>query len=157
MSVAQIKDRNKKTWGWAGCQHLQAGAKICLSKGDQPMPNPIENAICGPQVPGTKKPTDMSKLEDLNPCPIKSCCNVWGNCGITEQFCIPAPADTGAPGTSKPGKDGCISNCGMDIINNDIAPKEFIKVGYFEAWNQDRPCLRMRVSVGRFPRVCSYD
>lgn len=157
MSVDQIKDRNKKTWGWAGCQYLVAGAKICLSKGDQPMPSTIQNATCGPQVPGTKKPTDMSDLAALNPCPLKSCCNVWGNCGITEEFCVPAPADTGAPGTSKPGKDGCIFNCGMKIVNNDDPPKEFIKVGYFESWNRDRPCLHMRVSGRRLPPCLPHD
>lgn len=146
MTVDQINERNKNVWGWTGCQYLILDSKICLSTGDQPMPSPLQNATCGPQVPGTEKPDDMDDLASLNPCPIKACCNVWGNCGITEDFCIPSPADTGAPGTSKPGENGCIYNCGMDIVNNDTPPDSFMTVGYFEAWNQDRPCLHMRVS-----------
>lgn len=147
MTVDMIKNRNNDTWGWAGCDNLIVGAKICLSKGSPPMPSPLENAICGPQVPGTEKPDDMDDLVDLNPCPLKACCNVWGQCGITEEFCIPSPADTGAPGTSKPGENGCVSSCGMNITNNDEPPENFMKVGYFEAWNLDRPCLHMRVSA----------
>ncbi|KAJ0426708.1 hypothetical protein BJY00DRAFT_1086 [Aspergillus carlsbadensis] len=143
MTVDQINDRNGNTWGWMGCQNLNPGNLICLSTGDPPMPAPVENAICGPQVPGTEKPDDMSNLEDLNPCPLNVCCNVWGQCGITEQFCIPSPSDTGAPGTALPGSNGCIASCGMDIVNNDEPPANFMRVGYFEAFNLDRPCLHM--------------
>jgi len=144
MKVKDIEDRNKKTWGWAGCAALLPGQIICLSTGSPPMPGPLENAVCGPQVPGTKKPANMDSLASLNPCPLKACCNVWGQCGTTKDFCIPAPADTGAPGTSKPGKNGCIFNCGMDIVNNKSPPAQFIRLGYFEAWNAERPCLHMR-------------
>lgn len=145
MTVDQINNRNGNTWGWMGCQDLNPGNLICLSTGDPPMPAPVENAICGPQVPGTEKPDDMSNLEDLNPCPLNACCNFWGQCGITEQFCIPSPSDTGAPGTALPGSNGCIASCGMDIMNNDEPPANFMRVGYFEAFNLDRPCLHMLV------------
>lgn len=48
-----IHDFNKgKTWGWMGCTKLIIGQNICLSDGTPPMPSPIENATCGPQVPG---------------------------------------------------------------------------------------------------------
>lgn len=40
------------------------------------MPEPLANAICGPQVPGTEQPTDDTDLVDLNPCPLNSCCNI---------------------------------------------------------------------------------
>ncbi|KAM5465542.1 hypothetical protein MauCBS54593_006317 [Microsporum audouinii] len=144
LTVDQINDRNKRTWGWAGCSYLMAGAAICLSTGTPPMPAPIANAVCGPQVPGTKKPADMTELADLNPCPLKVCCNVWGQCGINRDFCIPSSADTGAPGTAKPGSNGCISSCGIAIVNNHDRPANFMRVGYFEAWNKDRPCLHMQ-------------
>lgn len=142
----QIDGFNKKTWGWAGCTQIQPGQKICLSKGDPPMPAAVSNAICGPTRPGTERPTNGTDIKDLNPCPLNVCCNVWGQCGLTNDFCVEAPADTGAPGTSKPGKNGCVASCGMNITNNDTPPKEFIKVGYFEAWNKNRPCLHMDVT-----------
>ncbi len=147
MTVDLIEERNKQTWGWTGCGYLLVGQVMCLSTGSPPMPAPVTNAVCGPQVPGTEKPADMSTLVDLNPCPLKVCCNVWGQCGITKDFCIAAPADTGAPGTAKPGSNGCIANCGMDIVNNAQAPASFMRIGYFEAFLLDRPCLHMRVSI----------
>ncbi|KAI2608773.1 uncharacterized protein GGS25DRAFT_290520 [Hypoxylon fragiforme] len=61
---------------------------------------------------------------------------------ITSDFCIPDPADTGAPGTAQPNSNGCISNCGTDIITS-AAPDSFARIGYFEAWNDQRPCLNM--------------
>ena len=36
-----------------------------------------------------------------------------------------------------------ISNCGTSIVKSS-APSEFRRIGYFEAWNADRPCLNMR-------------
>lgn len=144
MTVKQIEDRNKKTWGWAGCgPNLLIGQRLCLSTGSPPMPNSVPNAVCGPQVPGTQKPPNMDDLADLNPCPLDVCCNVWGQCGITEDFCISAPADTGAPGTAKPGSNGCVASCGMGIVNNGSPPPTFRRIGYFEGWNAERPCLHM--------------
>ncbi|KAJ4376059.1 hypothetical protein N0V83_001340 [Neocucurbitaria cava] len=146
LTAQNITDFNKKTWGWAGCSQIQPGQKICLSKGDPPMPAPVENALCGPTVPGTLRPTDGKDLKDLNPCPLNVCCNVWGQCGLTDDFCVENPADTGAPGTSKPGKNGCIASCGMNITNNKSPPAQFRKIAYFEAWNKDRPCLHMDIT-----------
>ncbi|RBR16344.1 hypothetical protein FVER53590_05940 [Fusarium verticillioides] len=144
LKVEDIESFNKNTWGWSGCNLLFDKAVICLSKGDPPMPNPIANAECGPQKPGTKKPEKGTDLADLNPCPLNACCNIWGQCGITADFC--KNTTLGAPGTAKPGTNGCISNCGTDIVNNKSPPSSFMSVGYFEAWNQDRPCLWMDVS-----------
>lgn len=146
LTAQNITDFNKKTWGWAGCSQIQPGQKICLSKGEPPMPASVENALCGPTVPGTLRPTDGKALKDLNPCPLNVCCNVWGQCGLTDDFCVPNPADTGAPGTSKPGKNGCIASCGMEITNNANPPAQFRKIAYFEAWNKNRPCLHMDVT-----------
>ena len=159
MTQTQIEDRNKKTWAWAGCDDLIPGNAICLSTGEQPMPPEIDNAVCGPQVPGTKKPDNMDHLIDLNPCPLKACCNVWAQCGITADFCIPAPADTNAPGTAKPNTNGCIASCGMKIVNNDTPPKEFRKIAYYESWQTDRPCLHMKpsqIDTNKYTHVVSW-
>lgn len=80
----------------------------------------------------------------LNPCPLNVCCNVWGQCGMTDDFCVVSKSETGAPGTSAPGKNGCISNCGRDIIKGS-PPAKKIKVAYYEAWNFNRKCLNMYV------------
>jgi GH18 family chitinase len=146
LTVDRIYELNKNTWGWAGCSAVQPGQKICLSTGSPPMPAAIRDAQCGPQKEGTQPPPSGVALKDLNPCPLSVCCNIWGQCGTTEDFCIESPADTGAPGTSQPLKNGCISNCGMDIINNAVPPASFARVAYFEAWNQNRRCLNMDVT-----------
>ncbi|POR39606.1 Uncharacterized protein TPAR_00202 [Tolypocladium paradoxum] len=143
ITQTRIEDVNKNTWGWAGCAHLQAEQVICLSSGSPPFPAAVPGTQCGPQVPGTTKPSGNTPWNELNQCPLKSCCSVWGFCGTTAEFCTPTPADTGAPGTAKPGTNGCISNCGTKIVNNGSPPSTFRKVGYFEAWNRDRPCLWM--------------
>ncbi|KAJ4156030.1 hypothetical protein LMH87_001244 [Akanthomyces muscarius] len=137
---------NKKTWGWVGCGNLQLGQLICLSSGDPPMPAPVEGNACGPQVPGTKKPPKGTDLSDLNPCPLNACCDVWGFCGTTDDFCTKTPADTGAPGTAKPNTNGCISNCGRKLVNNDKAPASYMKVGYYEAFGMKRDCMNMEVT-----------
>jgi chitinase len=147
MAVADIENRNKNTWGWTGCSYLLVGEVICLSTGSPPMPGAVANAVCGPTVPGTARPADMSKLAQLNPCPLNVCCNVWGQCGITKDFCVSSPAGTGAPGTATPGSNGCVSSCGMTITNNAAPPAVFKAVGYWEAWNGQRPCLHMKVRV----------
>ncbi|KAJ7162829.1 glycoside hydrolase superfamily [Mycena filopes] len=104
------------------------------------MPAPVKGAVCGPQVPGTPNATAGTDLTTLNPCPLNACCNVWGQCGTTSDFCT--PSGTGAPGTAAPGTNGCISNCGTIIVEGD-APEEFRRIAYFEAFNLDRPCLNM--------------
>ncbi|KJX95243.1 hypothetical protein TI39_contig4126g00012 [Zymoseptoria brevis] len=132
-----------KTWGFGGCYFLIPGQKICLSEGTPPFPAPVDNAQCGPQIDGTAATTNITGWADLNPCPNKACCNKWAQCGITGDFCIPERAYTGAPGSAPPGKNGCISNCGMEIISSPEPPAVFEKIGYFETWNQERPGLHM--------------
>ena len=73
LTVAQLESFNKNTWAWGGCNALLAGENICLSTGDPPMPAPLENAVCGPQVPGTIKPPSGTNISELNPCPLKAC------------------------------------------------------------------------------------
>lgn len=140
LTVDDLEDFNMNTWAWNGCDDIWVGTIICLSTGDPPMPAPLANALCGPQVPGTDKPTDGTALSDLNPCLLNACCDVWGQCGTTSEFCT--NTSTGAPGTAKEGTNGCISNCGTDIIFSG-APDEFRSVTYFESYGFDRPCLYM--------------
>lgn len=146
ISQDDIESFNKHTWAWAGCSRLQSGQRICLSKGNPPMPVEVPGTTCGPQVPGTKKPTDGTALADLNPCLLNACCDVWGFCGTTAEFCTPTPADTGAPGTARPGTNGCISNCGTSLVNNGRGPDSFMNLGYFEGFSHNRRCLYMDAS-----------
>lgn len=146
ISVDDIESFNKKTWGWAGCARMQKDQLMCLSRGNPPFPGPITGTMCGPQVPGTVKPAGgKTDYSDLNPCKLNSCCDVWGFCGVSPDFCTPSPADTGAPGTARPGTNGCISNCGLDIKSSD-PPASFMKVAYFESWNWQRHCLHRNVN-----------
>jgi chitinase len=95
---------------------------------------------------GTLRPAKWSDISNMNPCPLNACCNIWGQCGTTTDFCTSLPAKTGAPGTALPGSNGCISNCGTSIVNNSEKPASFAHVGYFEAWNAERRCLNMDIS-----------
>lgn len=78
LTKKDLENFNKKTWGWNGCSNVWVGTVICLSSGSPPMPNPVANAVCGPQVPGTEAPEDTTDIAGLNPCPLNACCNVWG-------------------------------------------------------------------------------
>ena len=56
---------------------------------------------------GTVQPSAGIDLSMLNPCPLNVCCNIWGQCGMSDDFCIITKSESGAPGTSAPGKNGC--------------------------------------------------
>ncbi|RHZ49309.1 hypothetical protein CDV55_101421 [Aspergillus turcosus] len=75
----------------------------------------------------------------------KACCDIWGQCGITSEFCTPSAAASGAPGTAAAGSNGCISNCGTEIVAS-APPASFAHMGYFESFNNERPCLHMTPS-----------
>ncbi|KAM7214753.1 hypothetical protein V8F06_009825 [Rhypophila decipiens] len=138
LTVQDIEDFNKKTWGWGGCDLLFKDTIMCLSSGRPPFPAVIPNAICGPQAPNTTKPTDPNfDISKLNPCPLNACCNIWGQCGTTQDFCI--DTNTGPPGTAKKGTYGCISNCGLDPVKG--TGNGAIKLGYFQGYGLGRPCL----------------
>ncbi|KAL5342014.1 hypothetical protein BJX70DRAFT_405367 [Aspergillus crustosus] len=141
----EIEEFNQDTWGWNGCDNVFADYAICLSPGYPPMPPSLPNAVCGPQVNDTVKAPPGTDLSTLNQCPLNACCNIWGQCGTTGDFCIESESPTGAPGTAAPGENGCISNCGMDIIIGDT-PADNYNIAYFEAWSWERACLRMTVT-----------
>lgn len=154
-----------------GCNDLEAAETMCLSTGSPPMPAVIQNAVCGPQVPGTPLATSGTNLSTLNPCPLNACCDIWGQvsishpftlchltklkstvltifflqCGTTSEFCTQSQSPTGAPGTAAQGTNGCISNCGTQIITGS-APSADFKVGYFEGFNTQRPCLNQPIT-----------
>ncbi|RYO77504.1 hypothetical protein DL766_004935 [Monosporascus sp. MC13-8B] len=132
-----IEGFNKNMWGWSGCKLLFAETIMCLSTGKPPFPGPIANAVCGPQKPGSKPPTDCSNIADLNPCPLNACCNIWGQYGVTKDFCV--NTNTGPPGTAGPGTYGCISNCGVDVIKGPGTGA--IKLAYFQNYGMNRKCL----------------
>jgi GH18 family chitinase len=143
VDMDEIEEWNKNTWAWRGCDNVLREAIICLSEGDPPMPPVDPGAVCGPQMPNTKRPDDMSKIGELNPCPLNACCDVWGQCGTTAEFCT--DTSTGAPGSAKPNTNGCISNCGTTIVRSD-KPAEFRSIGYYEGFSFNRECLYQDVS-----------
>jgi chitinase len=143
ISKEDIYNYNKETWAWAGCDGILPGQRICVGPGTPRLPPADPEAECGPSKPGTSAPSGSEKFVDLSPCPIKACCNVWGNCGVDKDFCVATKSETGNPGTAAPNTNGCVQNCGMDIVKSGGAPASFMKVGYFEAWNRERPCLHM--------------
>lgn len=49
-------------------------------------------------------------------------------------------------GTAAPGTNGCISNCGVDIIHVTPPVNQFMRIGYYEGWTGSRSCLKMDVS-----------
>ena len=61
------------------------------------MPQSVQNAVCGPTKPGTPAPAAGTDLSTLNPCPLNACCNRWGQCGITPDFCTAESGPTGNP------------------------------------------------------------
>lgn len=143
ITQADLYTFNKEMWGWGGCDSLFPGMRICVGPGTPRLPAPNKDAVCGPTKPGTGSPAAGQEVKDLSPCPIKACCNIWGNCGVDKDFCVPTQSETGNPGTAAPNTNGCVQNCGMDIVNNGSPPSSFMKVGYYEAWNRERPCLHM--------------
>lgn len=149
LTVAQLESfNNGKTWGWAGCNALQAGQRICQSSGTRPMPMQRPGLQCGPQVQGTLKPSSASiDIAALNPCPNGGCCSGSGFCGASDEFCVATKGPTGNPGTFAAGTNGCISNCGLSVVNNAQPPASFKKIGYFQGYNAvGRPCLHMNVT-----------
>jgi len=108
------------------------------------MPAPLNGAVCGPQVPGTKW-NHTTKLEELNPCPLNACCTVWGQCGSTHDFCTDTKRANGAPGTAANNTNGCISNCVLGVVISN-PPAKFLSIGYFQGDNGQRPCDNMNIS-----------
>ena len=59
-------------------------------------------------------------------------------------------------GTAAPGANGCISNCGVNIINVSPPVNQFMRIGYYEGWIGSRSCLNMDVSDINFLGASDY-
>jgi len=146
LTVAELESFNEKVWGWTGYVTPQMGIRMCVSKGTPKPPNPFGNAVCGPQKPGSRHPNAGEDIAKMNPCPLNACCNIWGQCGTTSDFCTRTKATGKLAWYSGDKENACISKCGTDIFNNKKKPAKFMDLGYFESWNPSRPCLNMDVS-----------
>ncbi|KAF1964360.1 glycoside hydrolase [Bimuria novae-zelandiae CBS 107.79] len=126
LDIEDLEDFNKNTWGWNGCdpKKFYRDFLMCVSSGTPPMPAVVGNAVCGPMMPGTVKAPSGTNLSTLNPCPLNVCCNIWGQCGTTDDYCTVKKSESGAPGTSGHA-NGCISNCGRDIIKGAAPASTF--------------------------------
>jgi chitinase len=140
ITVDEINSWNTQTWGWTGCSNLFVGDLICLSTGYPPMPANLPNAVCGPQVNNTATAPHGTDFSTLNECPLNACCDIWGQCGTTAEFCTKSNSSTGNPGTAAPGQNGCISNCGTNIVSSP-APASTFNIAYWEGFDWSRPCL----------------
>lgn len=105
------------------------GGNYLFEPGCLSVPKP--SSWCHLRTSGTWNGTYASWAA-LNPCPLNSCCDTFGQCGTTPEFCTVSKSATGAPGTSAPGQVGCLSKCGVDIVNNAEPPAEFFNIGYYE-------------------------
>lgn len=74
---------------------------------------------------------------------IRCLANDGSQCGTTADFCT--DTGTGAPGTAAPGTNGCISNCGTNIVLSS-PPATYRNVGFYEGFNLQRPCLYQDIS-----------
>ncbi|KAK1249289.1 hypothetical protein MKX07_002805 [Trichoderma sp. CBMAI-0711] len=117
------------------CSKLAVGKPVCCSPGKLPdlRPKPKPSGECA---------TYTAKSSD-------TCADIAASNGLETtdvvEFNRKTWSGTGNPGTSRPGENGCISNCGMGIVNNKEAPDSFKKVTYYESWNLDRSCMHMDV------------
>ncbi|KAL4795917.1 hypothetical protein BDV19DRAFT_388633 [Aspergillus venezuelensis] len=88
------------------------------------MPVNVPSAVCGPQVNDTATAPHGTDLSTMNECPLNACCDIWGQCGITADFCTPSNSTTGNP---------------------VMPPASTYSIAYFEASDQNRSCLTMSV------------
>ncbi len=166
ITVAAIERFNRgKTWAWTDCPGMMFGFNMCLSEGAAALPPPQQGVECGPTVPGTAQPKNASvDMSGLNPCPLNACCSSWGFCGVFPEHCDihlppgvkPGAASTGAKDPAF--RSTCVSNCGNEIKTNSGPPAGggFMRIGYYEAFGLDRPCLRMPASEAAFVNGISY-
>ena len=119
ITLDDLMEFNQDTWNWYGCttDHPQAGDNICVSPGTPPRPTANPLAQCGPLAPG-----DLYNSS----CPLNACCDQWGFCGETAEFCATTSSPTNAPGTT-----GCYSNCGIPDLPVAEYPANLGSIAYF--------------------------
>lgn len=54
---------------------------------------------------------------------------------LLTSSCTEKLADTSAPGTAEPETNGCISNCGTEIVNNDSLIGNLPEYRLLQRWN----------------------
>ena len=89
LTAAHIEQYSANTYRWPGCSGiLPQGIFICLGPGQPPMPVALPHATCGPQVPGTTRPSNFADLPFLNPCHSDKCVSdlPWMICLITPSI-----------------------------------------------------------------------
>ncbi|KAJ5090491.1 hypothetical protein N7532_009175 [Penicillium argentinense] len=133
VTVADIESYNKGTFGWNGWDKIFVGTFICLSAGSPPMPVALPQAICGPQVPGTARPSNMSDLVDLNPCIAPDCkCSVNGGfCTDTVNYnhaCPTGAATSSTTGSTSKATTITTTTAGLSAVGPPI--KETRKYNY---------------------------
>ncbi|CAI7611003.1 unnamed protein product [Penicillium glandicola] len=109
ITTSNIETWNTGAWGWSGCANVKQGDFVCLSTGALPMPVALPHAVCGPQVPGTRRPSNYADLASLNSCSSNQCCASSGQCGTTSAFCDASQA--------------CIFNCGAKTTQKETTTK----------------------------------
>ncbi|GEQ66998.1 hypothetical protein JCM33374_g661 [Metschnikowia sp. JCM 33374] len=129
LKLSDIDHYNQETYSWKGCETVQQNEVICISKGRNQIARPESNpnAECGPLAPHELFNTE---------CPNKACCNDFGYCGVTSQFC-----EVKNPGASV-GKRGCYSNCGYAKLPTRKA-RDFRMVTY---WMDTEGPLNMNIT-----------
>ncbi|EFA82960.1 glycosyl hydrolase [Heterostelium album PN500] len=147
----KLEDFNSDTYQWIGCGNVQREQTICISPGKPPLPTINYDAQCGEAsqtlVKGTYAvPSNATNAVRNATCPLRACCSRWGFCGYGEEFCAFSTTKNVA---GKPVRGtGCQSGaCGpQGYHSNSGPPSSFFKVGYYESWIKNRPCLNMRPS-----------
>ena len=124
-------DFNTQTYNWYGCttSHPWVGDNVCVSPGTPPRPTPNPLAQCGPLAPGSLFNST---------CPLNACCDQYGFCGVTEEFCNVTSSPTNAPGTT-----GCFSNCGMPDLTAALYPASMQSIAYFMGVDNSSSLLEM--------------
>ena len=98
----------------------------------------------GQQVPGTPiAPAEQISRHLMSVISMPAV--IFGQCGTTSEFCTISESPTGAAGLRRRKRTAVSLNCGTRSITSD-APAEFMRVGFFEGYNLDRPCTNMLIT-----------
>lgn len=91
LTTSNIETWNVGAWDWTGCGNVKQGSFVCLSSGALPMPVALPHAVCGPQVPGTRRPANYADLASLNQCSSNQCVGLLSELPILLTLLIISP------------------------------------------------------------------
>ncbi|KAK4503318.1 hypothetical protein PRZ48_006746 [Zasmidium cellare] len=140
-----IDTLNENTWGFNGCQDLQVGQIICVGIGYPPLPQPIMNAVCGPQLPNTQVPSNISTpgvFETLNKC--------QDGAPVGQKNCISNCADASSPPPSVCDATAKYNSLD-DIVNDPNIPKDCINQYLLSVLN-----ITMSQALDDFHRIMDH-